>query len=398
MKKLSLLNQDTNIKLGDTSTKIQFAAYDDNQPVVLKEGQSAVFRLKNDFGHVKSINAASTYGGMIFEINSSDLSDLVVGTYQVELAVNVDSNNTLIFPDEGFVSFNITASALSITGQQLNLISLDDFKKQTSAYVQQQTDELKNNFDTYVASVKTGPQGPQGETGAQGPAGSPGSDGKAATVSVGETTTASSGQSASVTNSGTDSAAILDFVIPAGPQGPQGEKGDTGPQGDAGVQGPQGAQGPEGTIGDYVTGTGWQNLAPYMNAGDNGVWTGWDGETTGDLGYNRYAVTSINGQNIFWFRIHSKMRDASVCGTWGTKLFDIPQEVQKQYGGMEMSQYNTMYECSGLPCMYQVVGSSGSRYVQTLGYLELHYNHNGDKTIPVPSGAVNVNMEGWFVL
>lgn len=74
MKKLSLLNQDTNIKLGDTATLIQFAAYDDNQPMILQQGQKAVFRLKNEFGYLKSVDAQTTYGGMIFEINSTNLS------------------------------------------------------------------------------------------------------------------------------------------------------------------------------------------------------------------------------------------------------------------------------------------------------------------------------------
>lgn len=56
-------------------------------------------------------------------------------------------------------------------------------------------------------------------------------DGKAATVTVGTVETAGSGTDAAVTNGGTASAAVLNFVLPrgaAGPQGPQGPKGDTG--------------------------------------------------------------------------------------------------------------------------------------------------------------------------
>lgn len=61
----------------------------------------------------------------------------------------------------------------------------------------------------------TGPQGPQGETGADGQDGADGADGEAATVTVG-TTTMNFGQASSsvtVTNSGTTSAAVLDFVF-----------------------------------------------------------------------------------------------------------------------------------------------------------------------------------------
>ena len=96
-----------------------------------------------------------------------------------------------------------------------------------------------------------GPQGIQGEKGEQGPQGEPGPQGEqgpqgiqgetgpagaSATIEVGTTTTLPSGSSASVTNSGTSSAAVFDFAIP---QGPKGEKGDKGDKGDTGPQGTQ---------------------------------------------------------------------------------------------------------------------------------------------------------------
>lgn len=58
--------------------------------------------------------------------------------------------------------------------------------------------------------------------------------GTAATIEIGTVTTGEAGSSASVTNSGTTSKAVFDFVIPKGdkgdpgPQGPKGEKGDAG--------------------------------------------------------------------------------------------------------------------------------------------------------------------------
>ena len=86
-----------------------------------------------------------------------------------------------------------------------------------------------------------------GGTGPQGPAG------QAATIQIGSVT---SGDAPAVTNSGTETAAVLDFVLqqgPAGPQGLQGEKGEQGPQGPEGPQGPKGdtgEQGPAGAKGD----------------------------------------------------------------------------------------------------------------------------------------------------
>ena len=64
-----------------------------------------------------------------------------------------------------------------------------------------------------------GLQGPKGNDGAAGAAGA------AATIKVGVVTTGAAGTAAKVTNSGTTSAAVLDFVIPQGPKGDKGEQG-----------------------------------------------------------------------------------------------------------------------------------------------------------------------------
>lgn len=71
--------------------------------------------------------------------------------------------------------------------------------------------------------------------------GAPGKDGKAATIAVGSVTTGEAGSAASVTNAGTESAAVLDFVIPQGAKGPQGEQGPRGEQGLKGDKGDNGS-------------------------------------------------------------------------------------------------------------------------------------------------------------
>lgn len=70
---------------------------------------------------------------------------------------------------------------------------------------------------TTTASISDGQDGQDGQ------------DGTAATIAVGTTSTGAAGTSASVTNVGTDSAAVLNFVIP------KGDKGDTGDRGPAGT-------------------------------------------------------------------------------------------------------------------------------------------------------------------
>lgn len=76
-----------------------------------------------------------------------------------------------------------------------------------------------------VAGSRPGPQGPQGLPGT------------AASISVGTVTTLPSGSAPTVLNSGTSSAAILNFSLPSGTQGPAGADGAAGPQGTAGQRG-----------------------------------------------------------------------------------------------------------------------------------------------------------------
>ena len=92
-----------------------------------------------------------------------------------------------------------------------------------------------------------GVQGPQGEVGPKGAPGEKGADGAAATITVG---TVTSGAAASVTNSGTTSAAVFDFVLPKGDKGEKGDTGATGPQGETGATGPAGATGATGPQGE----------------------------------------------------------------------------------------------------------------------------------------------------
>lgn len=79
----------------------------------------------------------------------------------------------------------------------------------------------------------TGQTGPRGYTGPTGPTGPAGTNGAAATLTIGSVSTGAPGTNASVTNSGTSIAALLNFTIPQGPTGPAG---------------PQGAKGEDGTV------------------------------------------------------------------------------------------------------------------------------------------------------
>ena len=67
-----------------------------------------------------------------------------------------------------------------------------------------------------------GPRGIQGEQGERGVQGAQGPAGPAATITIGNVTTSAPGTSATVTNRGTSSAAVFDFVLPKGKDGADG--------------------------------------------------------------------------------------------------------------------------------------------------------------------------------
>ena len=82
-----------------------------------------------------------------------------------------------------------------------------------------------------------GEKGEKGEKGLDGGTGGNGSDGAAATIAVGTTTTLAEGASATVSNTGSSSAAVFDFGIPQGTKGNKGEVGPAGADGADAVNG-----------------------------------------------------------------------------------------------------------------------------------------------------------------
>lgn len=81
-------------------------------------------------------------------------------------------------------------------------------------------------------SIPQGQQGGQGipgkdgKDGAPGQQGLPGDPGSAATIRIGTVSTGAPGSAATVTNAGSENAAIFNFSIPQGQQGPQGIPGE----------------------------------------------------------------------------------------------------------------------------------------------------------------------------
>ena len=103
-----------------------------------------------------------------------------------------------------------------------------------------------------------------------GPPGPPGPQGAGATITIGTTLTGNPGTGAQVTNSGTPTNAVFNFVIPRGDVGATGPTGPTGATGATGPVGPGVAAG--GVAGQYLKKTTsvnyettWDDLPVYVS-------------------------------------------------------------------------------------------------------------------------------------
>jgi len=120
----------------------------------------------------------------------------------------------------------------------------------------------------------------------KGDTGATGATGAAATIAVGTTTTGAAGSNASVTNSGTSSAAVFNFTIP------QGAKGDIGNTGATGATGAKGDKGDTGA-GVAVGGTTGQVLTKLSNTDYDTTWT-----TNGSGTVTSVAATAGTGISV----------------------------------------------------------------------------------------------------
>lgn len=186
-------------------------------------------------------------GNLRAMFKNSKLSDV----YHCEIA----ADGTVVIPHEVLAeqgTVSIAAVAEHEDGVRVTTNTVC-FYNENTIYGEKETDPTPSEYMQMINAAKEAQKIAQSVrddadsgkfNGKPGADGASGADGKAATIAVGSVTTGEAGSAASVVNSGTDSAAVLDFTIPAGAKGEQGEKG---PQGE---QGPKGDKGDSGN--DYV--------------------------------------------------------------------------------------------------------------------------------------------------
>lgn len=207
-------------------------------------------------------------------------------------------------------NYRITTAALSVLNRKAvyggepqeepeetqyeQMISLAASAVSTAKQAQETANAVK--ADAESGKFK-GEKGDPGETGAQGAKGENGMDGAAATVTVGTVATAVPGTQASVINSGTENAAVLDFVLP---KGEKGEKGDPGEKGDTG---PQGVPGPQGEFAEAEDHLDAESTAPVQNKVITRALSGKQDQIPAALflsvRYNDWVMGAMNAAGVF---------------------------------------------------------------------------------------------------
>lgn len=241
---------------------------------------------------------------------------------------------------------------------------------------------LRSNGEVYkkesgVWVLKTSIKGAQGIQGERGES--------ALTFEVGSVTT---GDTPSVTNSGTEEDIVLDFVLPKGVKGDKGERGDT-----------------TVTVGGFVASTiafdsdpqgqidsklennmGSQNAGKLLQVGADGLIVPASSSAEDDV---------IDGYYYNGLFYEDSEHTQEIEGAQGKIYIDVPNNLQYRYNGMGYVPLSA--DLSGYPTKAQAVGSieltmNSTTYVLTLQAKNVNGESVGTaQTVDLPLESVVVN-------
>lgn len=233
-----------------------------------------------------------------------------------------------------------------------------------------------------LGAVK-GADGAPGKDGADGSPGAAGKDGASATIRIGTVATGAAGSAAQVTNGGTESAAVLNFVIPRGADGAPGKDGADGAPGADGAKGEKGDPGADFQIlGYYDTLSALTAAVTAPTAGDAyGVGT--------SEPYDIYIFDGVSGTWKNNGTIQGPVGKDGADGTDGreVELQATSTYIQWRYAGE--TTWNNLVALSSLKGAAGAPGSAGADGVGISGvaFKETDASGNNVYTITLTNGA-----------
>lgn len=225
-----------------------------------------------------------------------------------------------------------------------------------------------------------GADGAPGKDGVDGAPGAAGKDGTSATIRVGTVSTGAAGSSAQVTNGGTESAAVLNFVIPRGADGAPGKDGADG------TPGADGAQGEKGDPGDDFRILGYYDTLSALTAA---VTAPTAGDAYGVGTSEPYEIYVFDGVSGTWKNNGTIQGPAGKDGTDGreVEIQATSTYIQWRYAGE--TAWNNLIALSSLKGADGAAGSAGADGVGISGvaFKETDASGNNVYTITLTNGA-----------
>jgi len=262
--------------------------------------------------------------------------------------------------------------------------------------------DLSEDLSSLGGSGNPGPPGPPGPPGTgsdgdDGEDGTPGTPGDAATVAAGPTTTVSAGTPASVTNTGTTSAAVFAFSIPEGPASTTpGPPGPPGPPG-SGSSGAPSIRVATNVMGSdygfsYLQNNSWQQVMICAISKDSGS----DILVQSKMNF-KYGILNDTDEDG-WVNVYFKlMRRQGPSGSWSQIGQELAlTDLYNQSGNSAQTLHINMF--GGLDCPDAALTSSSFTGSNPLYYaVWAKYIYQGNDTFSDPfyvlKGSSIVAME-----
>lgn len=201
LKKMDLVPQgDTHqFKIDDTNTLLHYTATVNGEPQEFPSDDPCYFQIKTDKTFAQT--AKATVSGSDIALNSKDLANLPVGNYELELwHMDKQTGRTDIFPDRGWLPFQINVNALGEFGDKVNTITMKQLQDELTSSLQAQFDKFVSDAQEQIQGIKP----------------INGTNGASATIMVGDVKQLPANEKPYVKNVGTNLAAIFDIGIPVG--------------------------------------------------------------------------------------------------------------------------------------------------------------------------------------
>lgn len=141
------IDDEVNFKFGNTGSILKLKAIDNHQVSSFTKEQDLKIRVKNETVYLKTVTVSGN--GREVLLPTSDLANLPVGQYDLELWVTTDRGQ-VIYPDVGFLKLNINGNATQLTGDLFSSLTLADVENEIEHMLGKADEEIKKKIDSIL--------------------------------------------------------------------------------------------------------------------------------------------------------------------------------------------------------------------------------------------------------